>query len=306
MGAHLLVSRPTVPDAVEQPGVALLQDGIFTRRQAREAGWSDDRQRRLIRVGLWVPVAGGILRHREVGVGPWQAARTVSLTAGLVVSHGTAGALWGWAVTTGLHGIGRLDRLSSSVTAHRTVLPPADRVDVARIVLTTPTRTLTDLLCHLPEEASVAMVTDALRRSLLTAADLIRAASGATGRTGAARARSIAASCARAPHSVLEWRFHRILSGAGTGWTFNAPIHDEQGLIGYVDALHAASRTVVELDGRTFHGPDRFQSDRTRDQRLVAAGYVVLRFTWEDVERRDLDVRERIRRTVALRMPPAQ
>ena len=37
----------------------------------------------------------------------------------------------------------------------------------------------------------------------------------------------------------------------------------------------------MELDGRTYHATDvRFESDRARDARLVAAGYVVLRFTY--------------------------
>jgi hypothetical protein len=47
--------------------------------------------------------------------------------------------------------------------------------------------------------------------------------------------------------------------------------------------------------------PDRFQADRTRDQRLAAAGYVVLRFTWDDLSNRPDDVIERIRRTMAHR-----
>jgi very-short-patch-repair endonuclease len=60
-------------------------------------------------------------------------------------------------------------------------------------------------------------------------------------------------------------------------------------------------KIIVELDGQQFHGRDRFQADRTRDQRLVAAGYVVLRFTWDDLINRPDDVIERIRRTMAHR-----
>ena len=79
------------------------------------------------------------------------------------------------------------------------------------------------------------------------------------------------------------------------------PIHDSDGLVGVVDAFHRATGTVVELDSRAFHGPDRYQPDRTRDQRLAALGYVALRFTWEDIDRRPEQVWARIRQTLAIR-----
>ena len=69
-------------------------------------------------------------------------------------------------------------------------------------------------------------------------------------------------------------------------------------VIGPVDALHEGLGIVVELDGKRFHGPERFQRDRTRDQRLVAMGHVVLRFTWADLEDRPDEVRAIIRRTM--------
>ncbi len=72
-----------------------------------------------------------------------------------------------------------------------------------------------------------------------------------------------------------------------------------------MDALHPSSRSIVELDGRAHHGEDRFQPDRTRDQRLAAEGYVVLRLTWSDVAQREAEMIELIRRTVAARMGSA-
>ena len=43
-------------------------------------------------------------------------------------------------------------------------------------------------------------------------------------------------------------------------------------------------RLLIELDGAAFHSDhDRFQRDRTRQNRLVALGYTVLRFTYWDV-----------------------
>jgi hypothetical protein len=167
--------------------------------------------------------------------------------------------------------------------------------------VTSPERTLRDLLCSLHVDAGVEMLTDAFRRGLLTAGDVDTATMRAHGRYGVTTARWLADSCRREPHSVLEWRFHRLCGSLGPGWRFNVDIHDEHGFVGRVDALHGATGTIVELDSRRFHGEDRFQADRTRDQRLAARGFVVIRLTWDDVERRPMEIAERIRRTVAVR-----
>jgi very-short-patch-repair endonuclease len=43
-------------------------------------------------------------------------------------------------------------------------------------------------------------------------------------------------------------------------------------------------RVVVELDGFAYHsGRREYREDRRRDRALVAQGYAVLRFTYEDV-----------------------
>lgn len=59
-------------------------------------------------------------------------------------------------------------------------------------------------------------------------------------------------------------------------------------------------RLVVEIDGWAYHStPDRFQGDRTRQNRIVAAGWDVLRFTWRDVTERPGYVIATIRATLA-------
>ena len=296
-----LAPVPALPDGIAVPDAAWAQDGVFTRSQARAEGWEDRRQRRMLRVGLWTPLAGPVLRHREVEVGPWQRARAVQLTAGLVTSHHTAGQLWQFAVSAGLHGIGHLERRTRPVRTHRHELRADEVLTVRGLPLTSPIRTLTDLICTLDEQESVSMLTEAFRRGALTAADLHRATVLARGRHGVNRARHLSDTCRREPHSPLEWRFHGVADAVGPGWVFNAEIHDSTGFVGRVDALHEASGTIVELDGRQFHGEDRFQADRTRDQRLTALGYVVVRITWADLERHPLDVVERLRRTIAHR-----
>ena len=64
-----------------------------------------------------------------------------------------------------------------------------------------------------------------------------------------------------------------------------------------VDFSWPDHRLIVETDGRAAHG-DRaaFESDRRRDQQLVAAGWRVVRFTWRQVAREPRAVAEILRR----------
>ena len=307
MRSMQLAPIPQVPDGLDIPEHAHAQDGVFTRSQARREGWGDRAQRRMIARGLWVPIAGPVLRHREIPDGPWQAARAVHLTCGLVASHNTAGGLWQLQVPSALHGIGHVERRPRRIVRHRLPLADGEVTQVRGLLVTTPRRTLTDLLCGLGEEACVAMLTDGFRRGLFTAGDVLAAARRAHGRHGVTLARHLAGTCQREPHSVLEWRFHGLCDAIGPGWRFNVDIHDEDGFLGRVDALHEATGTIVELDSLRFHGEERFQADRTRDQRLTALGHVVIRLTWADVELRPMEMVERIRRTVAMRArrPPS-
>jgi very-short-patch-repair endonuclease len=61
--------------------------------------------------------------------------------------------------------------------------------------------------------------------------------------------------------------------------------------------VFASAKLVVEVDGLAFHvTPERFQRDRQRQNRLVAAGWTVLRFTWMDLTERPSYVVASVRR----------
>lgn len=71
-----------------------------------------------------------------------------------------------------------------------------------------------------------------------------------------------------------------LRSGGITGWEANVPIRDHEGLIGVGDIVFRRAKVVIEVDGWAFHvSPAAFQRDRARQNRLVAAGWTVLRFT---------------------------
>ena len=53
------------------------------------------------------------------------------------------------------------------------------------------------------------------------------------------------------------------------------------------DLAYPAARMAIELDGRAFHvSPERFEADRLRDREAATHGWLVVRFTWDDVVRR--------------------
>ena len=290
---------PEIPDGIDVPEDALRQDGVFTRSQARAAGWGDRAQRRLIRQGIWVPVAGSVLRHQAVEPGPWQLARAVHLTGGLVASHATAGLLWRLTVPAAPHGTGHIERRPSGVWVHRIPLTRGDVLSTRGLKVTSPDRTLRDLLCSLREDVGVEMLgcipagpADGRRRRQRHP-PRARAVRGHHGPR-------LADSCRREPHSVLEWRFHRLCGSSARVAVQRR--HPRRTRLrrpsrcparGYRDDRRARQPAV--------HGEDRFQTDRTRDQRLAALGFVVIRLTWDDVERRPMEIVERIRRTVAVR-----
>jgi very-short-patch-repair endonuclease len=69
-----------------------------------------------------------------------------------------------------------------------------------------------------------------------------------------------------------------------------------------VDALFAAERLVVELDGRRFHATARnFQTDRRRDSVLAARDFQTLRYTWRRLRDEPEAVAAELRRVLALR-----
>lgn len=85
--------------------------------------------------------------------------------------------------------------------------------------------------------------------------------------------------------SELEARFLDIVRRAGLPQPRRQLSTGDAGSwIGRVDFAYPEARLVVELDGRRHHtGMLDREADRARDNRLVAAGWRVVRFTWSDI-----------------------
>jgi hypothetical protein len=96
--------------------------------------------------------------------------------------------------------------------------------------------------------------------------------------------------------SELEIQFLLLVERAGLPIPeTNAYVEDLK-----VDAFWPAHRLVVELDGHATHAnPVANENDRARELKLRAAGYRVVRYTWEQVTRSPDEVVADLRRLLA-------
>jgi len=121
---------------------------------------------------------------------------------------------------------------------------------------------------------------------------LIAAIRARFGRPGVGQLRTIQQLTRAGALCPAEQVLHALLCRASiTGWVANVEVSDAAGRIGVVDLLFPGRELVIEVDGERYHAGRRaFVADRRRQNRLVNAGFRVLRFTWWDLEARPDDV----------------
>jgi very-short-patch-repair endonuclease len=83
------------------------------------------------------------------------------------------------------------------------------------------------------------------------------------------------------PWSAAERLGHRLLRVARIkGWQANLAVHLDSRVF-YIDIAFKREKLAIEIDGRLHEtDADLFESDRWRQNALVADGWRVLRFTW--------------------------
>ncbi len=301
MGAR----RRFPPDAV--PAVAGRQAGVFTAAQALVEGWTPRTVRRRRETGAWHVVAGRGLTAVTGAPGAHALAWAASLTwPDAVVAGPTAAAVWGMPVPAvgTAHVVAPRGRAAHGVSAHAVPLAATD-VEVLDdgLPVTAPRRTTLDCLAWLDLPAALDLYAWATSRGRLSRSDLAAAARARCGRPGTPQLLTLLRATRTGSVSAAEHRFHGLLVRAGIrGWRANAQVHDAYGLVGVVDVLFVRARLVVEIDGERAHsGREAFRRDRRRQNRLVGAGWTVLRFTWWDLVERPDDVVAQVRAALARR-----
>jgi len=291
------------PDAV--PPVAARQAGVFTAAQAVTAGWTPRQVTRRRTAGRWRQVLGSGLTATPGPPSAFARAWAVALTWPEAVVEGpTAAVLWSLPVHDdgGCHVVARHGRHTRGVRV-RIVLPPStDVVAMAGgLRVTSRRRTVLDLLARLPTDQGLDLYAWATTRRVVTRDDVLAERRARFGRYGAGPLGRLLDLTSTGAVSGGEHRLHEVLGAAGvTGWQAGAVVEDDDGLIGVVDLLFARERLVVEVDGERAHaGRTTFVEDRRRQNRIVNAGYRILRFTWWDLEESPDTVVRQIRAALA-------
>lgn len=162
-------------------------------------------------------------------------------------------------------------------------------------------RAVVDTIRLLGWQRSKQVMYRALQRGWVTPTTLANATVELKGCRGNPELRRAAAAANSGSHAESERVAQRILRLAGVGTlTANFEVHDKFGLIGFIDIALVKEKVAVEIDGRAWHSDaHRFQHDRTRQNRLVNAGWTVLRFTWDDLNDRPEYVVQAVRTAAA-------
>lgn len=276
-----------------------LQDGLITRAQALRTGFSRNEIDWLAGAGRWRPVARAVYL---VGHDPRaELSRRCEIRAALLSLGRHAHAVLGTAAE--LHGIAGLPRSSEihvalpgsrgrpqsagppNVVLHQIERWPGQVVRVDGLPATTPLVTVAEVILRVARYPAVSVLDSALSRGLVTGDDLLVIPRLIRGRRGAVAARSYLAEADGRAQSPLETRARlRCVDGRVPPDALQLEVRDDDGyLLGVGDLGWRAPRVIAEADGQGPHGtPEAVFADRRRQNRLVNAGWTVLRFTWQD------------------------
>ena len=118
----------------------------------------------------------------------------------------------------------------------------------------------------------------------VTVMPVMRAATTATRGPGCPSARRVAAAATRYSGSFLESMLRALLISEGIDGFEPQVLVTNGWFRARVDLGHRRARLALEADGFEFHGSRRdFAADCHRYDELVAAGWLVLRLTYEQV-----------------------
>jgi hypothetical protein len=258
---------------------------IWTVAEARAAGLDWEQ----LQSSQWRRIGPATYAASALGVNP-----VVSLEGALKrLPHGTAfsGLTAAW-----LHGLdvepckpieATVPALSTVATRaaikiRRTVLEAADIVIKKSLPCTSMVRTLVDVSQRLSLVEAVVVADMALHALRVDQAQLEERVAALAGRKGVKKFRRVVDLADRS-ESPMETRLRLLLVLAGLPRPeVQVDLHDEAGEhLARADLLYRAERLVIEYDGATHR--DSIVEDDRRQNRLVRAGYRVLRFAAPDM-----------------------
>jgi very-short-patch-repair endonuclease len=263
---------------------------LSSRRQLRTAVSHGQ----VTRVGRARYVLADVARHR----------RRAAEMAG-VLSHLSAAQHWVWRVKW------TADRPWVTVPRNRKV----DRTVQATLYVvyaeltdgevvagvTSPLRTVVDCARRLPFDEALAVADSALRVGDVGRDELLAAAAAVRG-PGATRCRRVAAASDSRAANPFESALRAIACEVDGLAVVPQQAVATSGLTYHPDLVDAAHRIVIEADSWEFHtDPEAWSRDCVRHTLMSACGWLVLRFTWEQVMHSPTYVRKALEETVRSR-----
>jgi hypothetical protein len=285
--------------------------GLFAAHHLDELKISRGVRAARLATGRWILVYDGVFRMPGSPI-TWRSQLMAACWAGgsrALASHRSAGALW--ALPSGREDVTevicprwRRARHGSLLVHESLVIDEQDRDEVDGIPCTSVARTLFDLSRRLSPVMLDANIDNALRRKLLTLAELktVSTRLATKGRPGGRRfraavdARSVASTV---PESVPE----RLLADMLVRQGLAAPIHqhviraDDGAFVARVDLAYPDAMLVIEYDSVEHHTGTRAHiRDSARRDAIGDLGYTVLTATSADLEDRGERLARLIRR----------
>ena len=264
------------------------QYGYVTRYQLLALGMGKHAVDYRITTGRLIPVRAGVYAVGHVNATPVAraAAAVLACGAGALLSHGSGATLWGfnkyWDVPFEVT-VTTSHRRRPGITVHRSrTLTEVDIDCQLDVPVTSPARTLLDISLRLSDKRLTRAVNDGRHAKILHLEDLGDVLQRNPNHPGTNRLVPFLEATSGLTRSQLEDDFVAFARryGLPTPQT-NVPLN------GYVvDVLFVEERVIVEVDSWHFHRfRKNFESDRRRDAKMLAAGYLTVRMTDERMKR---------------------
>jgi very-short-patch-repair endonuclease len=287
--AHVARRAEIPPDLVNRP---------FSLRQARDAGLNSRR----LRGKTWRRLGGSIYSSSTLLLTPFMLLDSTRWRLPPEAAFSGRTAAW-------LHGLDLVPddpfeatvspaaRVSAraGVDLRRAELAEIETVVVEGFRVTSIRRTLLDLSLRLSLVEATVAADAALHLKRLAMSELVDYSNSVRGRKGAARLRKVAELAEPLAESPMETRLRVMLMRAGLPRPqAQVELFDSGGcFVGRPDLYYPKEKLGIEYDGGAHR--DQLAEDNRRQNRILGAGYRLLRFSASDLQERRESVIAQVR-----------
>ena len=286
------------------------QGGVVRREQLTAHGFTQRQVGYRISNGEWTPIGNHAVRLFDLLDAADLVKAAASVLPGAVISHESAAEWHGMAgVETGLAVVSvhtRTTHVFPGVTVRRNHdLLDEHVVTVKGFPVTSVERTVADLAAHL-DPAPFFELVDGLHASGALVVERMVEVVDAVARRGRPGSKLLRATVEQivpsgSDESMLERHGRALLRKHGFG-SFESEFPIPWSPHRRFDDADPQRRVAIEWDGRKWHiGADRFERDRKRSNEAQRHGWILLRFTWDDVVRHPARVIESVTACVRAR-----